>query len=220
MGALSKILCASVLIALTAADSTYKSRPDLSPPRLNITVPCSDACGDGYLFVSPFSGSSDHSPLGPAQPGSYILADDGDLVWSGFTYFSPWNCNFQSARWKGEDVLFSFEGAHNGPHGHGHGHHTFLNNRYEVIRELRAGGHFLSDKHEFIIIDEKSALIQIYQPIQMDLADYGGDESQTWIVDAIFQELGIETGEVLFEWHSLDHVSPDGKCAGPMAILN
>ena len=24
-------------------------------------------------------------------------------------------------------------------------------------------------------------------------------------------ELDIETGDVLFEWHSLDHVSPDGK---------
>lgn len=24
-------------------------------------------------------------------------------------------------------------------------------------------------------------------------------------------ELDIETGKVLFEWHSLDHVSPDGK---------
>lgn len=108
-------------------------------------------------------------------------------------------------------MLFSFEGQHNGPHGHGHGHHTFLNNKYEVIRELRAGGHFLSDKHEFIVLDEKTALIQIYHPRQLDLRPYGADGRQTWIVDAIFQELDIDSGEVLFEWSSLDHVSPNGK---------
>lgn len=187
MGTVLRILSASVLLASVAADSTYKSRPDLAPPQLNVTVPCGDACGEGYLFVAPFTGSTDSSSGGPAQPGSYILDNDGDVVWSGFTYFAPWNCNFQAARWKGEDVLFSFEGVHNGPHGHGHGHHTLLNNRYEVVRELRAGGHVLSDKHEFIILDERTALIQIYQPVQMALEEFGGDKRQTWIVDAIFQ---------------------------------
>ncbi|KAM3504739.1 hypothetical protein MY11210_008241 [Beauveria gryllotalpidicola] len=108
----------------------------------------------------------------------------------------------------GQDVLFAFEGAHNGLHGHGHGHHTLLNQNYETIRELRAGKHALSDKHEFIIVNETSALIQIHHPLQMNLEPYGGLDGQTWIVDARFQELDIQTGEVLFEWSSLDHTTP------------
>lgn len=179
---------AALFAPAAVADSTFKSRPDLSPPKLNITIPCKDsACAPGYLFVAPFSGDVDQLNHFPAQPGAYILTDDGDLVWSGFSYFSPWNANFQTAKWNGQDVLFCFEGLHDGPHGHGLGHHTFLNQHYETVRELRAGGHYLSDKHEFNIIDEQTALLQIYQPAQLDLTPYNGTSEQTWIVDAIFQ---------------------------------
>ncbi|KAF5643979.1 hypothetical protein F25303_6154 [Fusarium sp. NRRL 25303] len=171
-----------------AADGRYQSRPDLSPPTLNITMPCGGNCSESYLFVAPFTGYDDPS---------------------GFTYFSIWAGNFQAARWKGQPVLFSFEGAHNSLHGHGHGHHTFLDQNYQNIRELRSGNHMLSDKHEFIVLNETTALFQIYQPVQKNLRRYGGTDKQTWIVDARFQEMDIETGEVLFEWASLDHVSPD-----------
>jgi len=181
------VLGAALRVAAVAADATYKSRPDLAPPRLNITTSHEGAREKGYLFVAPFSGYADEQAHGPAQPGAYILRDDGDLVWSGFAYFGGWAANFQAARWHGEDVLFSFEGRHNGPHGHGHGHHTLLDRRYQTVRELRAGGHLLSDKHEFIILDEKTALIQIYQPVPLDLTPYGGTAEQTWIVNAIFQ---------------------------------
>ncbi|KAF5710531.1 hypothetical protein FMUND_9454 [Fusarium mundagurra] len=191
------------------ADGRYRSRPDLSPPTLNITIPCQDNCSEGYLFVAPFTGYDDPVDHGPLQGAPYILTSNGDLVWSGFTYFSIWAGNFQAARWKGQPVLFSFEGAHNSLHGHGHGHHTFLDQNYQNIRELRAGNHMISDKHEFIVLNETTALFQIYHPVQKNLRRYGGTEKQTWIVDARFQEMDIETGEVLFEWASLDHVSPD-----------
>jgi hypothetical protein len=69
-------------------------------------------------------------------------------------------------------VLFAFEGAHNSLHGHGHGHHTFLDQGYQNIRELTAGNDMLSDKHEFIVVNEASALIQICHPIQMNLEPY------------------------------------------------
>lgn len=90
-----------------------------------------------------------------------------------------WAGNFQAARWKGQPVLFSFEGAHNSLHGHGHGHHTFLDQNYQNIRELRAGNHMLSDKHEFIVLNETTALFQIYQPVQKNLRRYGGTDKQT-----------------------------------------
>jgi hypothetical protein len=209
------------------ADSTYKSRPDLAPPKLNITTPASSSVEKGFLFISPFTGFPNPVDHGPLQPAPYILADTGDLVWSGFTYFSVWAANFQVAKWKGREVLFAFEGQHNSLHGHGHGHHTFLDQHYRNIRELRAGNHLLSDKHEFIIINEETALIQIYHPIELDLHRFGAQEGQTWIVDARFQgkkenpgdifeltfesELDIASGAVLFEWNSLDHISPNGK---------
>ncbi|KAL3480818.1 ASST-domain-containing protein [Aspergillus californicus] len=205
----SLALAIATLPIFVIADGSYRSRPDLSPPHLNITIPCNGRCEAGYLFVAPFTGFADPVDHGPLQQGPYIFTDDGELVWSGYTYFSTWSGNFQAARWNGEDILFAFEGAHNSLHGHGHGHHTIMNQQYQNIRELRAGNHMLSDKHEFIIINETTALFQIYHPLQKDLSLYGGREGQTWIVDARFQEMDIETGRVLFEWNSLDHISPD-----------
>ncbi|KIW17244.1 hypothetical protein PV08_04435 [Exophiala spinifera] len=195
-------------LPLASANWRYKSRPDLAPPTLNITIPATSEVEKGYLFIAPFSGYPEGTRHGPLQAAPYIFTDTGDLVWSGFTYFSIWATNFQAAKYKGKDVLFCFEGSHNAAYGHGHGHTTFLDQNYETIRELRAGNHRLTDKHEFHIINEETALIQIYHPVPYDLSPYGGSEEQQWIVDARFQELDIETGEVLFEWSSLEHVDP------------
>ncbi|KAJ4254311.1 hypothetical protein NW762_009902 [Fusarium torreyae] len=203
----------SSFVPLVAADWQFRSRPDLAPPRLNVTVPATDQVEPGYIFISPFAGYPD-TPTeqhGPRQAGPYIFRDNGDLVWSGYGIYSIWATNFQAGRWKGKDILFSFEGDHNAGYGHGHGHITILDQHYETIRELRAGNHKLVDKHEFHIINEKTGLIQIYQPVPRDLRKWGAKPEQQWIVNAIIQELDISTGKLLFEWSSLDHVQPDGK---------
>lgn len=189
MKAIQALAWTATLLPLATADWQFKSRPDLAPPRLNITIPASPSVEKGYLFIAPFPGLPD-TPTeqhGPRQEAPYILRDDGELVWSGYTYYSIWATNFQAARWKGRDVLFSFEGDHNPNYGHGHGHATILDARYETVRELRAGNHKLMDKHEFHVIDEETALIQVYQPVPVDLARWGGGSEQQWIVDAVFQ---------------------------------
>ncbi|KAB5531161.1 ASST-domain-containing protein [Coniochaeta sp. 2T2.1] len=202
---------ASLLVPLVLADWQFRSRPDLAPPRLNITIPATADVEKGYLFLAPFAGLPD-TPTeqhGPRQAGPYIFRDNGDLVWSGYGIFSIWSTNFQAGRWKGKDVIFSFEGDHNAGYGHGHGHVTFMDQHYETVRELRAGNHKLVDKHEFQIINEQTGLIQVYQPVPRNLTAWGASEDQQWIVNAIIQELDIETGKLLFEWSSLDHVDPD-----------
>ncbi|KAJ0355878.1 hypothetical protein COL154_001396 [Colletotrichum chrysophilum] len=206
------LLALSALLApLASADWQFRSRPDLAPPRLNITIPATADVEQGYLFVAPFAGLPD-TPTeqhGPRQAGPYIFRDDGELVWSGYAIYSIWATNFQAARWRGRDVLFSFEGDHNPGYGHGHGHVTFLDQHYETIREVRAGNHKLVDKHEFHVVNEETGLIQIYQPVPRHLTPWGAEPEQQWIVNAIIQELDIATGKLLFEWSSLDHVTPD-----------
>ncbi|KAI1472716.1 ASST-domain-containing protein [Daldinia caldariorum] len=208
------LLETALVLALSTpavADWQLKSRSDLAPPRLNITIPATEDVERGYLFVAPFAGFPD-TPTeqhGPRQAGPYIFRDDGDLVWSGYGIYSIWSTNFQPARWRGKDILFSFEGDHNPGYGHGHGHITIMDNHYETIRELRAGNHKLVDKHEFHIVNEETGLIQIYQPVARDLTAWGESHEQQWIVNSIVQELDIATGKLLFEWASLDYVSPD-----------
>ena len=154
------------LVGPTIADWQFRSRPDLAVPRLNITIAAAGV-ENGYLFLAPFAGYTDTSTaqFGPRQPGPYIFKDNGDLVWSAYGYYSIWATNFQKVSWHGKDVLACFEGDHNPNYGHGHGHITFLDQHYETFRELRAGHSKISDKHEFHVIDGKTGLIQIYQPV-------------------------------------------------------
>ncbi|KAH6654452.1 ASST-domain-containing protein [Truncatella angustata] len=201
----------SQVLGVVVADWQFRSRPDLAPPRLNITTPATKDVETGYLFLAPFAGHSD-TPTeqhGPRQASPYIFRDNGDLIWSGYGIYSIWATNFQAGRWDEKDIIFSFEGDHNPGYGHGHGHITFLDQHYETMKELRAGKHKIADKHEFHIVNEKTGLIQIYQPVPRDLTAFGARPEQQWIVNAIIQELDITTGDVLFEWASLDHVSPD-----------
>lgn len=200
---------AAILLKGALGDWQFKSRSDLSVPRLNITIPATEETSPGYLFAAPFSGYADNKNHGPRQAAPYIFTDKGELIWSGFSYFSIWATNFQYGKVNGEDRLFSFEGSHNPDYGHGHGHITFLDSNYETVKELRAGKHKIIDKHEFHIIGEKTGLVQIYQPVPRDLRPYGAGAGQQWIVNAIFQEIDIESGEILFEWSSLDWISPE-----------
>jgi len=185
----TKTLLASALLQVGLADWQFRSRSDLAPPRLNITIPATEDVDQGYLFVAPFAGIPDtpSAQHGPRQAGPYIFRDNGDLIWSGYAIYSIWSTNFQAARWRGQDVLFSFEGDHNAGYGHGHGHITFMNQHYETIRELRAGNHKLVDKHEFHVVNEETGLIQIYQPVARDLTAWGAKPEQQWIVNAIIQ---------------------------------
>ncbi|KAK3380581.1 ASST-domain-containing protein [Lasiosphaeria ovina] len=198
------------LLALTAhhalADWQYRSRPDLSPPRLNITIPATDDVAPGYIFVTPYP-ASNGPHAAPEQPAAYIFRNDGDLVWSSLGYFAGWVGNFQVTKYRGQTALQAFQGTLNPLHGHGYGTVALLDETYRPVANLQSL-HKLVSIHEFRIVNEKTALVEIYQPTPYNLGPYGGAEDQQWIVDGVWQELDIETGELLFEGHSLDFADP------------
>ncbi|KAK0642074.1 ASST-domain-containing protein [Cercophora newfieldiana] len=202
------IIAFSVLLSLPTAlaDWQFRSRPDLSPPRLNITIPAHDDVAPGYIFVAPYP-AFDGRRTGPEQPAAYIFRNDGDLVWSSLGYFGGWVANFQAVRYKGQPVLQAFHGSLDPFHGHGYGTAALLDQNYRQVATQQSL-HKLVSIHEFRIVQEKTALVEVFQPVPYDLRPHGGDESQQWIIDGIWQELDIETGELLFEGHSLDFSDP------------
>lgn len=176
-------------IPAVLADWQFKTRPDLSPPKLNITVPATNAVSPGYIFIAPYSWLSWETLTthGPLQPAPYIFTDAGELVWSGIGYVSGWGGNFQVARYKGNDVLFAFEGSRNALHGHSHGHVKILDQHYGTIKEVRAGNNQLLDLHEFHVLDERTAVGESYDPVPYDLTPYGLNSESQWIVDGVVQ---------------------------------
>lgn len=161
----------SILASLTPgalADWQYRSRPDLSPPRLNITIPAHDDIAPGYVFVAQYP-AFDGRRTGSEQPGAYIFRNNGDLVWTSLGYFGGWAANFQAVKYKGQPVLQAFHGSLDPFHGHGYGTAALLDQPYRQVATLQSL-HKLVSIHEFRIVKEKTAPVEVFQPVPYDFA--------------------------------------------------
>ncbi|KAJ5656041.1 hypothetical protein N7507_007991 [Penicillium longicatenatum] len=197
-------------IQFASADWQFLSRPDLAPPILNITVPATTQAESGYIFVAPKGQpGADATGSGPEQPGPHIFRDDGELVWSGVGYYGGYVIDFGAIMLDGKPALRAFQGSLDPQHVRMNGNHAVLDNMYQTISVVRAASHRLVSGHEFNVIDGRTALVEILVPVPTNLSIYGGDYGQQWVISAGFQEIDIQTGQLIFEWYSLDHVSPE-----------
>jgi len=177
----------------------FFSRPDIKPPTVTVRT-SSKSIADGYIFIAP--------KKGPGQSGPMIVDNQGEVVW-----FLPMRAgkrvlDFKVQNYKGNPVLTWWEGALDMKLGSGKGDFVIMNMHYKEIARVKAGNGYYGDLHEFLITPEGTALFLIYHPVTKDLSDLGGVKN-THVIDGIVQEVDIESGRVLFEWHSLDHVGLD-----------
>src|SRR5215208_1890572 len=175
---------------------SFRTRPDLSPPVAEVATRA-HGTAPGYVFVAPQTG-------GAGQGGSLIVDDRGEVVW-----FRPLPAVFGRAMdlkvqsYKGSPVLTWMETP-----GEFASEYVIADSTYREIARIRAANGYDGDHHEFHISPQDTALITIYSPVPTDLTPVGGPlNGLAW--QGIIQELDIETGEVIFEWRSLEHVGFD-----------
>jgi hypothetical protein len=186
----------------------FRSRPDLHPPVIEVTKQARDTAS-GHIFIAPKNGPDE---AGPGQDGCMILDDDGQPVWLRLLQNEDMDVmNFRAQAYKGETVLTWWEGLHTG---FGQGEYVIFDGSYREITRVRAGNGYEGDHHEFLISPQDTALITIYNKVPGDSIPTG-DPADGNVLDGIVQELDIETGEVLFEWHSLEHVGLDESYTKP-----
>jgi hypothetical protein len=171
----------------------FRSRPDLLPPVVEVNVAAHDTTA-GYVLLAP--------KRAVAQAGPMILDDRGQLVW-----FRPLDteavADFRVQRYGGRPVLTWWRGR--APMGVGDGYYVIVDDAYREIATLTAGNGLIGDIHEFLITPRDTALISIYRRMPRDLSSMGGPKHGE-IFEGVVQELDIQTGRVLFEWHSAEHV--------------
>jgi hypothetical protein len=170
----------------------FRSRPDLSPPVAEVATRAHDTAA-GYVFVAPETG-------GAGRGGSLIVDDSGEVVW-----FRPLPAAFGGAK---DLKVQSYRGKPVLTWGEKPGEYVIFDDSYHEIARFTAAGGYEGDHHEFLISPQDTALITIYSAVPMDLTPVGGLQNDlAW--QGIIQELDIETGEVIFEWRSLEHVGFD-----------
>jgi hypothetical protein len=186
----------------------FRSRPDLHPPVIEVIKQARDTA-PGYVFIAPKNGPGE---AGPGQDGCVILDNTGQPVWLRLLQNEGMDVMaFRAQAYKGETVLTWWEGLHTG---YGQGEYVIFDHSYREIARFGAGNGYEGDHHEFLITPEDTALITIYSKVERDLSGVGGPVGGV-VLDGIVQEIDIESGEVLFEWHSLEHIGLEESYYAP-----
>ncbi|KAF2258923.1 hypothetical protein CC78DRAFT_537429 [Lojkania enalia] len=177
---------------------TFMSNGDVKPPQMHINSNQS-GLAPGYVFLG-----IDGEPTSEQNfPTIFDMSEErmGTLVWTG-NYTEPFD--FRAQTYQGQPVLTFWSGDLLG--GFGHGSYYVLNQSYMEVAHFSPVG-FVNegDIHEFVITSDDTALVPIYHPVPVDLTSVGGD-SDAWIYESTFQEINIETGELVFQWNASTHV--------------
>ncbi|KAI0858009.1 Arylsulfotransferase-domain-containing protein [Xylaria cubensis] len=177
--------------------TSYKSS-EITPPRVNFPRWDEQQCSDGYYLIA-------QKGKIVSDPGPTIFDSRGELVWADDSYGVVFNLQVQT--YKGENYLTFWSSPEGAIRGYGRGTYYMLDSSYELFRKFEPAGEGLKgDLHEFQITERGTALVTIYNPVPADLTSVGGPE-QGWVLDCLVQEIDIDTGDLLFEWSAIEHVS-------------
>lgn len=86
----------------------------------------------------------------------------------------------------------------------------FLNSSYELRQSLLiAEDDSHSNQHEFNIVNNgRRALVTTHDTKELPASDLGLD-GDIWVRTDGFKEMNVQTGETVFEWATIEHVSLD-----------
>lgn len=207
-GGVAVALMASLLVDAStsaAADSghAFVTRPDLRPPEVELSMSAQDT-RPGHIFLGPFF----PEPAGPdtkVQAGPLIVDDQGEPVWFAPDDPGVVSFDFKVQEYRGAPVLTWWNGEVIVPPGYGNGEFVIMDKSYRQIATVHAGNGLQADMHDLVITPEDTALLLSYHEVQHDLTAVGGSANAP-VLEGVVQEVDIGTGEVLFEWHSLDHI--------------
>jgi hypothetical protein len=86
----------------------------------------------------------------------------------------------------------------------GGSHYVLLDRHYRLVTRIRARYGYSTNLHELQVTPQGTAYVSAYRPVYLP-------RSRRMVTDYVIQEIDIPTRDVLFEWHSLDHVSPSAS---------
>jgi hypothetical protein len=171
-----------------------------------------------------------YTPNDGNEPDGLTIVDgDGEPVWVHRTPAAA--VNLRVSTYLGRPVLTWWEGDIT-PKGLGSGEFVIVDQTYSEVARVKAVGGLPGDLHEFILTPQGTALFLVTRSVPIAAAGWSPPplpstgavaspspaasaspapalKQTTAIIEAIIQEVDVATGELRFEWHTLDHISPD-----------
>jgi hypothetical protein len=192
------LLLAAVAVAALATISVGAAGAAVptSPPPVTVLTPAT-GLGHDDIFLTPTGATSTYAN------GPEILDTKGNVVWFHAIPQGQTASDFRAQTYRGRRVLTWWQGT--GLGGLAQGTDYIYDDHYTQIGTVQAGNGLSADGHEFLITPWSTALILAYTTATADLTSIGGPADQT-VIDGVVQEIDIQTGKVLFQWNSADHV--------------
>ncbi len=180
----------------------FLTRPDLLPPAVRVTqLGAQPASAPRFILLTPINAV----PASEPQQGLMMLDRLGRLVWfSPASNGSPFNLNVQS--YGGKPALTWWQGRVASAHGYGAA--EIGDDAFHSIKAVQAGRGLQTDLHDFQLTAKGTALITAYETTNADLSSVGASSKAPVFVGHV-QEVDLQTGRVLLDWRSLDHVGID-----------
>ncbi len=176
----------------------FRSRPDLSAPAVHLNKRPVPEHGT-YLFMDSH---------GNGQEGPVIIDPGGELVWflpvGGDGTVNARAMNLQVGSYKGEPVLTWWQGAV--WRRTGQGEYVIADTSYSEVARVKAGNGYMGDLHEFFLTPAGTAVFTCYGEAYADLSARGGGTHDPYF-HGVVQEVDVESGKVLFQWRSDQHVA-------------
>ncbi|ORY67735.1 ASST-domain-containing protein [Pseudomassariella vexata] len=207
------IILASLISQVAASDefspsydaynsASYGARPDnifhstdIVAPLLQINTWNHDAVSTAGSHIFLRHDGEKSSPL-------ILNAGDLSVVYVNRSYEAVFDLRVQQSR--GQNYLTFYAGPI--VDGHGNGYGLVLNEAYELVHMVSAQNLSVhSDLHEFQLTGHGTALVTAYEKVKKDLKPWRGSK-YGYIVDSVFQEIDLETNELLFMWRASDHI--------------
>lgn len=183
----------------------FVSRPDLKPPKWNLTVHHPDLVAPGYWFVSPYVSPRDKEDETDNWIGPHIYDSHGELVWSGTEMFNngPDTMSFQMHNVRGRELMTTLDWSM--------GQGVIWDNHYEIVETVDIYGDSRTNAHEFHFVQDGSRAVVIktkYETSSLEDAraaglNNGKECHAHW--DGI-HEYDTETWETTWEWNSKGHI--------------
>lgn len=178
----------------------FRTLPHLRPAGWCVTHRPRKRTAAGHLLVTPRS-RPDRRP--GDQHGAMVLSSRGQLLWySRRPYVAR---DLKTVELGGERMLALFQHAPRG-----NAHYVLLDGRYRRVARIRPRYGYRTDTHELQLTPGGTAYLGSYQPVYHPALG-------RLVTDYVIQEIDLATGDVLFEWHALDHVPPAASYQPPPA---
>lgn len=149
-----------------------------------------------YLFMSSVAGSQGSTPF-------IIDTKDLSLVYGNPIWPAANNPKIQM--YNGLPYFTFWEGRDH--RGHGLGECLMYDSSYQQVYNISTKMiNTLADSHECQLTDDGTALITAYERIPFDMTNApGGGPEDGMLLDSIFEEIDIATGELKFLWRASHH---------------